>query len=375
MSRPSISQHIHPSRFPMIALSQFDVHPSTDVVVSAPATLLVDSTTRLVDAPRYAMTGVKSKVETKPKIPLRYVRKDRRRAIPFPLKLMQILEDDEFSDIISWMPNGKTFIILRPKAFVNKVLPHTFKSVQYTSFTRKLIRWGFSRCENGTGEFYHPKFRRGRFDLVEKMITSNSTTSNDDATEENDDKEDDTTLAAAPRSSDTKETGETRSLAQCQSTTVFPIASPQPVVCLGSVPRVGASLSNQRLLAATHRTADLLQMEMETFRLRQRLHAATCSSLSADLLPTAANLLPIDNYSMLSSPSMDMCGLLPISPSLNELRAARASSAIRMGLLHNPALVGSSRDRVRLAYPTGLDEILSHNAVPLRRHLDPSLIR
>ena len=102
-------------------------------------------------------------------VPERYTKNGRKRAVPFPLKLMQVLTDEQYAHIISWMPSGRSFVILRPKAFVADVLPKHFKSAQYASFTRKLSRWGFTRCEDGTGEFFHPKFRKGRLDLAEKM--------------------------------------------------------------------------------------------------------------------------------------------------------------------------------------------------------------
>lgn len=100
----------------------------------------------------------------------------RKKAIPFPMKLLEVLSQKKYAHIIGWMPNGKSFVILRPKAFCNEVLPQHFKSAQYASFTRKLTRWGFTRCDDGTSEFYHPHFRRGRMDLAEKMTPSNMAT-------------------------------------------------------------------------------------------------------------------------------------------------------------------------------------------------------
>jgi hypothetical protein len=86
---------------------------------------------------------------------------------------MKVLSNKEYSHIITWMPYGKSFVIIRPTAFVNEILPEYFKSVQYSSFTRKLHRWGFTRQEDGTGEFYHNDFRKGRIDLAEKMTCQN----------------------------------------------------------------------------------------------------------------------------------------------------------------------------------------------------------
>jgi len=353
----------------MIAVSPFNVLGSEALILPAFARLVSQTMTNPLgppmSLPRFATPKVQPKVEAKSKYPLRYSRSGRRRVLPFPLKLMQILEDDEFSDIISWMPNGKTFIILRPKAFVNKVLPNNFKSVQYTSFTRKLLRWGFSRCEDGTGEFSHPNFQRGRFDLVEKMIPAYMAASTDGVTEEDDDEEETSSAPPIVHTSGPHEENVETSSAR-NSPTLISLASAAPALtCLGSVPGICSNLSSQHLLAATHRATDLLEVEMESLRLRQRLHLASCS--------LSANLLPDDRCSILPSPSIDMSGLLTTSPLLEEMRAARVSSAIRLGLLNDASLFGS-RERDVPSYPVSLDEILSRAAV-VGQHLDPTLIR
>jgi hypothetical protein len=84
---------------------------------------------------------------------------------------MKVLSTKEFEDIIAWMPSGKSFSILKPKAFVAQILPEHFKSAKYSSFTRKLHRWGFMRHYRGdeSGAFYHKDFEKDRMDLVEKM--------------------------------------------------------------------------------------------------------------------------------------------------------------------------------------------------------------
>lgn len=69
------------------------------------------------------------------------------------------------------MPSGKAFNIIKPKAFAAEILPTHFKTAKYSSFTRKLHRWGFMRQYRGdeAGAFYHKDFQKGRLDLVEKM--------------------------------------------------------------------------------------------------------------------------------------------------------------------------------------------------------------
>lgn len=104
-------------------------------------------------------------------IPQRFTKSGRKRAVPFTIKLMKVLSDKKNAEIITWMPSGKSFNILKPKAFVADILPQHFKTAKYSSFTRKLHRWGFMRHYRGeeAGAFYHKDFQRGRLDLVEQM--------------------------------------------------------------------------------------------------------------------------------------------------------------------------------------------------------------
>jgi len=51
---------------------------------------------------------------------------------------MNILSSEEYQDIVSWMPDGKAFMVKKPKAFVANILPVHFKEVKFSSFTRKV---------------------------------------------------------------------------------------------------------------------------------------------------------------------------------------------------------------------------------------------
>ena len=65
----------------------------------------------------------------------------------FPQRLMDILSDRSLSDVISWLPHGRSFVIIRPDIFTEQVLPKYLPpvdartSTKYPSFTRKLNRW------------------------------------------------------------------------------------------------------------------------------------------------------------------------------------------------------------------------------------------
>jgi hypothetical protein len=60
----------------------------------------------------------------------------------FPQKLMNILSDPDNDGVITWLPNGRSFVIRNRKLFAEKVMPKFFpRKAKYSSFTRKLNRW------------------------------------------------------------------------------------------------------------------------------------------------------------------------------------------------------------------------------------------
>jgi hypothetical protein len=85
--------------------------------------------------------------------------------------LIEILGKEELSDIISWLPHGKGFFIYKKKRFALEVLPKYWKQAKFTSFTRKLNRWGYTRVTRGpeTGAYYHKLFQRGNLRLCLQM--------------------------------------------------------------------------------------------------------------------------------------------------------------------------------------------------------------
>jgi len=100
----------------------------------------------------------------------------------FPQKLMDILSDSSLSDVVSWLPHGRSFVIIRPDMFTEHVLPKYMppvdarSSTKYPSFTRKLNRWGFRQATRGpdTGAFHHPLFRRDQPELCAQMVCQKS---------------------------------------------------------------------------------------------------------------------------------------------------------------------------------------------------------
>lgn len=98
------------------------------------------------------------------------------KALTFPQKLMQVLSNEAYSEIISWLPHGNSFTIRLTKPFVKEILPKHFKQAKYASFTRKLRRWGFQSILRGneTGAFYHKFFKRDNISLCKKMTCSSN---------------------------------------------------------------------------------------------------------------------------------------------------------------------------------------------------------
>ena len=87
--------------------------------------------------------------------------------IPFPTKLHDMLNhialhETELSDIISWQPHGRCFLVKKPKQFTKSVLPRFFDQRKYASFQRQLNLYGFSRITTGSdrGSYYHELFLR-----------------------------------------------------------------------------------------------------------------------------------------------------------------------------------------------------------------------
>ena len=85
---------------------------------------------------------------------------------------MKIISNEDTDDIASWLPNGKGFCIHDKKRFETELLPSYLKESKYSSFTRRMKRWGFTlnvlKTRNKASYFY-PKFIRERIELCTTM--------------------------------------------------------------------------------------------------------------------------------------------------------------------------------------------------------------
>lgn len=56
----------------------------------------------------------------------------------FPVKLHRILSTPQFMDIICWLPHGRSWRILKPSAFEERIIPLYFRHAKYASFMRQV---------------------------------------------------------------------------------------------------------------------------------------------------------------------------------------------------------------------------------------------
>lgn len=100
--------------------------------------------------------------------------KEGRRGAQFPWKLHDLLDQvdkDGLSHIISWLPGGKAFKVHKKEEFCNKIMPHYFASNKYKTWQRSLNLWGFESVVRGPdkGACHHRSFVRGHPDLCKNM--------------------------------------------------------------------------------------------------------------------------------------------------------------------------------------------------------------
>ena len=76
----------------------------------------------------------------------------------FQYKLYEILQCDDFKDILTWLPHGRSWKIIDSDALTQSVLPKYFRHSKYSSFKRQMSGWGFRRGikVNEYNEYNHP---------------------------------------------------------------------------------------------------------------------------------------------------------------------------------------------------------------------------
>jgi HSF-type DNA-binding len=90
------------------------------------------------------------------------------------MNLMKFAEEQPEGYCVAWLPDGKSFVIRNPDEFTRQVLPKFFKATKFSSFTRKLYRWGFRQVNRGIGPddpiiFGNEHFQRDNAEEMSKM--------------------------------------------------------------------------------------------------------------------------------------------------------------------------------------------------------------
>jgi len=84
----------------------------------------------------------------------------------FPEKLYRLLFEsakEGNSDIASFLPHGRAFIVHQEQKFMTELIPNYFQLKKVSSFRRQLHLYGFNKVSDGPdiGAYYHAKFLRG----------------------------------------------------------------------------------------------------------------------------------------------------------------------------------------------------------------------
>ncbi|CEM06939.1 unnamed protein product [Vitrella brassicaformis CCMP3155] len=88
----------------------------------------------------------------------------------FLAKTYDLLEEGQWSDMISWNKAGDAIVVKDSTALAETVLPRLFKHNNYTSFVRQLNNYGFTKitktrnesAANGIDEFRNDLFKKGQ---------------------------------------------------------------------------------------------------------------------------------------------------------------------------------------------------------------------
>ena len=82
---------------------------------------------------------------------------DRSKRKTFPTLLHEFVSDPQNDHIITWLPHGRSFIILNREQIESECTQTYFKLTKIKSFIRQLNRWGFQRVTKGLekGSYYH----------------------------------------------------------------------------------------------------------------------------------------------------------------------------------------------------------------------------
>ena len=100
---------------------------------------------------------------------------------PLPQVLMRMLSDDTIKDVVSWLPDGKSFQVLKKETFTKEVLPKYFTHREwniespsdvdknFTVMVNWLYHWGFKKVQKNELKYHHPLFIKSDPYLIYQM--------------------------------------------------------------------------------------------------------------------------------------------------------------------------------------------------------------
>lgn len=105
---------------------------------------------------------------------------EKRQSSKFVYKLFRMVSDPDYQHLISWNRNGTSVMVCNFDEFAKEVLGKHFKHSNFSSFIRQLNMYGFYKvnktprghrqsADAQIWEFSHPKFLRGRPDLLDDI--------------------------------------------------------------------------------------------------------------------------------------------------------------------------------------------------------------
>jgi len=86
------------------------------------------------------------------------------------IQIFHVLNQKEVEHIVSWTPDGTSFVIHNMQIFQSYILPHYFNGIKFDSFQRKLYRWGFTKNLSY-------KLKGGEYDIDDPLSSSAVSTS------------------------------------------------------------------------------------------------------------------------------------------------------------------------------------------------------